>query len=403
MTMADPALAPTSSPAPSATRWRWWIDMRWLLPLQLIFGLILPFIAALGLFGWRVGATALLVLLGTLMGRAMLGQLHSWAAAPERLSLTAYALLITLYFPATLFDIDQGLFDDNAHWPALMGAGLLLALCAWIIRRSGTARFHPVPCTLLLIALMGGTGLLETHRVLQREDIFVGDVLGPALPRSTATAEPWYGATPVEKRMVWEVSPTAAERLSDYLRGVAPVGRPAQTIPRLVSDDLPPLEDLVIGGHPARAGCASAVAVMIAGLFIVYRGIVPFRVPLLMLAACYATLMIVPLPAVVGHDEVMRRWLMPFNHRVGWAMGITLIHYILAASPILLTTLMLAVLPGVRPIGLRASVVFALIYGVLCGVCTAFISFHYGAILALALTQLLTPTLDRRLPTRAVL
>lgn len=396
MTTANSAVVSVPS---TGARWR--LDTRWLLPLQLMLGLSLPMLAALALFGWRLAAAWLVILLGALMGRAMLWRLQSWVATPGRMSLTAYSLLVTLYFPATLFDIDQGPLNDHARWPALMGAGMLLALIAWVIRRWGTARFHPVPCTLLLMAFAGGTTIVQTHRVLQLEDAFTGDILGQTVARSTATAEPWYGAAPVRESAVWDVSPAAAERLSDFLHGVAPIGRPAQTISRLVSDDLPPLEDLVIGGHPARAGCASAVAIMIGGLFLVYRGIVPFRVPLLMLGACYVTLIIVPMPTVVGQDEVTRRWLVPFNNRVGWAMGITLIHYLLAASPILLTTLMLAILPGVRPIGIRASCAFALLYGVLCGICTVFVSFHYGAILALAFAQLLTPTLDRRLPMRA--
>ncbi len=400
MTTVNPILIQTPSAPLVGTRWR--LDVRWLIPLRLLLALSLPLLAALALFGWRVGAAWLMVLLGGFMGRAMIWRMQSWVATPGRVTLVAHSLLITLFFPATLLDIDQRLFDDNARWPALLGAGMLLSLTTWIIRRSGTARFHPVPLTLLLMAACGAQ-LVQTHRVLQREDAFAGDVLDRPVPRSTATAEPWYGTAPVRDARVWEVFPAASERLSDFLHGVAPIGRPPQTISRLVSDDLPPLEDLVIGGHPTRAGCASAVAIMIGGLFLIYRGVVSFRVPLLMLAACYVAMMILPMPTVVGQDELTRRWLVPFNHRVGWAMGITLIHYIFAASPILLTTLMLAVLPGIRPIGLRAGGVYAILFGVLCAVCTVFVSFNYGAILALSMTQLLTPTLDRRLPSRAAI
>jgi hypothetical protein len=110
--------------------------------------------------------------------------------------------------------------------------------------------------------------------------------------------------------------------------------------------------------------------------------------------------MVLPMPIVVGHDEVTRHWLVPLDSRVGWAMSLTLIHYILTASPILLTTLLLAVLPGVRPIGIRAGTAYAIVYGVLCAVCTLFISFNFGAIVAVALSQLVVPTLDRWLPTR---
>ena len=49
----------------------------------------------------------------------------------------------------------------------------------------------------------------------------------------------------------------------------------------LLRDRMPPLEDLIVGGQPAPVGLGSGVAVIIGGLFLLYRGLIDFRIPLL--------------------------------------------------------------------------------------------------------------------------
>ena len=370
------------------------IEKRWLPDLRLGPGIFLPLLAGLAAYGWRVACALLIVYAGAYLTRLVLNRLRTFTAEQGRLHLLLRCGLITLFLPATLADADRAGFSASAGWPALLSAGVLVSLLTWLISRLGWARCDATVLTLLLLAL-AGPRLIETNRVLQAEDAFTADLLDPhTAVRPTSTAEPWLSAAPREGPVVWIVEP-ASQRLAMFVEGRLLPGRPAQTITRLVSDDLPPLEDLVIGAHPGRVGQTSAIALLVGGLFMVYRGVVAFRLPVIMLTACVSAMLVLPMPVLVGHNEIIRKWLFVTDPSVGWAMGVTLINYIITASPILLTTLLLATIPGIRPTGGRAAKLFALAFGICAAVATINISFHYGALIALALVQFFTPSIER--------
>ena len=280
-----------------------------------------------------------------------------------------------------------------------VAAGLLLAVLTWLTSRAATARFSPLVLTGLLITVAAAQ-LVATDRVLARSHLITGDLLSERVTvRPTSTAEPWLAAAGLPAIEVWQVPP-AARSLGDFLHGRPPTDRSARTITRLVSDEMPPLEDLVIAGHPRRVGSASGIAVIVGGLFLIYRRMVSFRVPAMMVLVVIATIAILPVPIVVGRDEILRRWLVMSEPRVGLATGFIFTQYLLFASPTLLIVFFFACRPGIRPLGGRAAMAFAVLFGVLAGVAIVFVSVDYGPLLALAVAQLLSPTLERRLINR---
>ncbi len=375
----------------------WRLERHRLLDLRLMVGMLLPLLAGLAAFGWRAAGTIFLVIAGAIAGRWVLHRLRNWPANVTRLSLVTRGTLVALFLPPTMFDVDHTLTQPNALWPLAISIGLVLAIVTWLINRAGTARVSPVVLTLMMtIAISGALSLND--RVLQPNRIFTGDLLTEhVVPHPTATADPWIFSHPAGDGVARRVEP-AARRLDDYLRARHHDDARAVTIARLVSDDLPPLEDLVVIGHPRTLGAASGIAIVVGGLFLVHRRMTAFRLPATMLIAVLAVLIIAPVPVIVSPQETVRIWLAGHDPRVGWAMGLTFVNYVLMSSPVLLVIFFLASLPGIRPLGGRAGLVYAAIFGLLCGILTSMISLDFGAVVALALAQLIAPTLDRRLP-----
>ena len=363
--------------------------------LHLSLALFLPVAAGLALFGWRCLGVWAVILAAALATRFALSRLRTWPAAPRTLALATQAIVVGLFCPATLFEPDLTYAQADARWPALAAVGLLLAVLNWLFRRLGSRRANAAVWTAAVLSL-AMPWLVQTDRVLQPHAAVVGDVLdGRILDRSSSTAEPWMDLPRGPERVI--VTPAAAPQLQTFLRGRPPAGRPNQTVARLLSDDLPPLEDLVIGGNPSAIGQGSVVALLIGGLLLVYRGLTPLRVPAMALLFCYLTLIVLPMPAGVGGGGT-RRWLFERDPRVGWAAGLTLVNYVLLASTIPLVTTFVLPQPVVRPLDRGSAAGFAIVFGVMAAVGTVFVSVTGGPLVALVFVQLLWPARRQRVP-----
>jgi electron transport complex protein RnfD len=139
----------------------------------------------------------------------------------------------------------------------------------------------------------------------------------------------------------------------------------------------------------------SAIAVIIGGLFLLYRGLIDYRVPLLIILSAVAALLILPVPAVIQEDTAVWRWAAFREQEVGWPVAMTLVNYEVMAGPLLFMAFFLATSPAVRPIARRARMVYAIIIGVLTAFFQLYISLAVGAYVALLLASILTPTFDK--------
>ena len=231
--------------------------------------------------------------------------------------------------------------------------------------------------------------------MLARKDAGRGDLLKAASPGLlAATPEPWLrrGAEPGLDAF-WLVP--ASNALTSYARGVIPVERGRLPLLELLRDRVPPLEDLVIGGHPAPAGQASLVAVIVGGLFLLYRGVIDFRIPLLIVLALYAALLVLPVPTVLTDRGPSYRWLIPREPDVGWAAAVTFVNYQVAAGPAVFMAFFLATAPTLRPLARRARAIYAVLIGLLTAAAQLYVSVAIGPYLALAAVSLVAPALDR--------
>jgi Na+-translocating ferredoxin:NAD+ oxidoreductase RnfD subunit len=380
-----------------------------------------PAIAGVLLFGWRALAM-LVVVLCTAAAAALLWrkvgargrQLH----LPHVLWLAA---LLWLMLPAHLLAdaARTGLRHDP--WPIALAAPILLVVLTWLLGGVGSGRIHPAIATILLLTAMfefapgGGAGsgaaagsgdarpMLTPTAVLQRHRLFFGDVLHAAPPDTPAYAKEGYlNVLPMARVDALRLEP-ATSKLLAFTSGRERPGRSWLSLESLLRDEMPPLEDLIIGGHPGPVGATCAVAVIIGGLFLLYRGTIDFRVPIAVIVGAYIALLTLPIPLVIkesGPEWTWLAWNDPVN--VGPAKALTFANYEVMAGPMLLMTFFLATAPGLRPMARRARIVYGLLVGVLAAGLQLYLSVAYGAYLGLLIVSLLTPALDRLFRQRAL-
>ncbi len=359
------------------------------------FAAIFPAGAGLALFGWRALAAILAILAGATIG-AWAWRRIGWRGHQLRLDHTLWlALLLAMMLPAHLATGTPSEIGGEPLWLILPTAGLVLAMFNWLLGGVGAGRVHPVLLTFLLLWVCFPRDLVP-HQVLQRSTLVTGDLADVTPPPGGRVAvqsrEPWLDLKPIERDAIWREP--ASQRLIFYTTGLDKEAG-WQSIEGLIRDRMPPLEDLIIGGQPAPIGSGSALAVIIGGLFLLYRGLIDWRIPLLMIAAAYVLMLIAPVPVVITDLGPTRRWLYATELGVGWATALTFVHYQILAGPMLLTAFFIATAPAIRPTTRRGCILFGLAAGALAAVCQLFASVSFGAPLAVLLVSMITPALDR--------
>ncbi len=363
-----------------------------------VLALVLPLTAGVILYGWRAAAAMVLV-----VGSAMVGMVvwRRVGRRGRRLNL-AYgfwlAMLLGLMLPAHLASGNYPSAPAGYVWAVLPGAGLALVVVLWFFGGVGSGRVHPVLVVYLLLVVMFQS-LLVPHFVLQRGRIASGDLLAVPTERSLA------GREVAVRKEAWTQFPwaeggdalyaePASSKLVSYTTGSEPPDRAALSLEELIRDKMPPLEDLIVGGQPAAIGLGSAVAVIMGGLYLLYRGLIDYRVPVMVVVGAYAGFLLLPIPVTI--TEQSRHWqsLILSKLSVGWPTALTFVNYELMAGPILFMAFFLATSPGVRPMTRRGRTVFGALVGFVAAVLQLYLDVSYGAFLALLLVSLSTPVLD---------
>jgi electron transport complex protein RnfD len=214
--------------------------------------------------------------------------------------------------------------------------------------------------------------------------MFTGDLANLPMPGTqTATPEqPWISLSAKSSHDAMYVDKPASQRLTQYTRDW-PRQRAPMAMEAMLRDHMPPLENLVVGGHPGPIGAGSAIAVIVGGLFLLYRGLIDYRVPLIIVLVAFAGFAALP------------TLLMPGAH-VDWASGITFASYQIMASPLLLMAFFIAGSRSICPAGAKATTVFAMVVGTLAVLAQLYVSAAYGAYVAIAFAAILGPWIGER-------
>jgi len=357
-----------------------------------ILATLFPLVAGLLIFGWRAaGATA--VIIASAMTAMAILRMVGWRGRQVRMWHCLWlAIIVSLMLPAQLFSLVP--IGGAIVWPILPAAGVTLALLSWLLGGLGTQRVPPSVVTVLLMFVLFHE-LLTPRFVLRVDRIFAGDLLNadPAAPASPPRY-PWINRSMASGFDAIRTDPPADDLLA-YTSAQQRPERASLSVQGLIRDQMPALENLIIGGQSASIGNSSALAIIAGGLFLLYQGLIDFRIPLLGTLSAMAGLLVLPVPVYITEAGAQWHWLAFRAHYLGWPTAMTFVNYEIFASPLLLTVFYLATAPGLRPIMRRGRAVFAIALGLLSAVFQLYASVSMGPYIALLIVVLLTPTLDR--------
>jgi Na+-translocating ferredoxin:NAD+ oxidoreductase RnfD subunit len=364
-----------------------------------------PAVTGLLLYGWLALLVLFVILPTTFVAYAVWRRIGARGRQLHPVHTFYLALLLWLMLPAHL--LAGTVNGRNDLWAIPVVAAVILVIAMWLLGGVGFGRIHPLLVTYLLLVIAFDQ-LLVPVAVLQRHRSITGDLARAAPPATTVNAyvKEGYLKTPhVDGADALLLEP-AETRLLAYTSGQKRPGRSWASLESLLRDELPPLEDLIIGGQPGPIGGTCAVAIIIGGLYLLYRGIIDFRVPLAAFAGAFVALLTLPVPIRITDDGPDFRWLVFRAHRIitptgprfdqiGWAKAVTFANYEIMVGPMLLMIFFLATAPALRPMARRARVIYGLLVGILAAGLQLYVSISYGPYLALLIISLLTPLLDR--------
>jgi hypothetical protein len=367
--------------------------------------LLPPTAAGLLLFGFRGLLTLGIVVAASLVGLLCWRRVGRRGGTMKTGDLLWQAVVLALLLPPHLASLGTPMADGlspPALVPALVAAGLLLATLTWLLGGPWASRLPAaVPVVLVLTLWLGPA--MTPRLALTREAAPTGDLLDyERRLLDDLAAEPWLTRLPTDADADARWRTNAGEVLAAYTTfqpGLTIVGGIEVSMAGVIRDRLPPIEDLIILGHPAALGMASAAALLASGVFLFGRGAADARVGVLALASAYATFALAPVPASLSVDGPVWTWAIGLGSTLGGGglsapVGLTFVHYEMLAGPILFIAVILAPLPAVRPLHGRWRWPWAIGLGVAMAIGQRLAGPALGPLAALLAATLFTPILD---------
>jgi electron transport complex protein RnfD len=161
---------------------------------------------------------------------------------------------------------------------------------------------------------------------------------------------------------------------------------------------LPPISDLVVGGYPGGIGETCAAVIIVAGLYLIYRGYVRWQVPALFILSAGAAAAVAPVYLAGPHQTVQTVWwpLVSEGYDMGEKLGIGSLYvcYQLLGGELLLAAFFLATEMTSRPVTRGGQALFGIGCGVSAMLLRLYTSLPIPAYLAVLIMNTFTPTID---------
>lgn len=155
---------------------------------------------------------------------------------------------------------------------------------------------------------------------------------------------------------------------------------------------MPPVNDLLYGARPGGIGETSAIIILIAGLYLIYRTYIKWQLPLMFLLAAAAVAAVAPVYLARPGDTVLTVW-WPFLHE-GPDVGFVYVCYQLLSGEMLLAAFFLATEMTTRPVTAGGQVIFALGCGALAMGLQLYLQVPIPAYMAILAMNTFVPAID---------
>lgn len=312
-----------------------------------------PLIAGLVVFGWRAAAVAVLAIASC---AAVENAYYRCARTPALLGRShAYltGLLLALTLPAFV-----------PWYVPVVAAALAILIGKAIFGGVGHFLWQPALVGRLAVAVMfPATMNPATWPVLAPNRLLVGDV---RLVRAVEDYRQWSAhSAPRGADAVALVRPSTVlgglTGKEPAFSGLAfkPPGAPRNKGLALLQ--MPPMTDLLIGVTPGGIGETCAAAIVLGAVYLAYRGLLKWQLPVSIVFAAAAVAAVAPVRLAGAGTEVRTVWLPLIAE--GGDVGLTYVCYQLFSSELLLAAVFLATEMTSRPVTTGGQVIF----GVGCG------------------------------------
>lgn len=281
--------------------------------------------------------------------------------------LTEMAMVLSTRRPATgrlsraaLMGLLLGLtLPAQAPWyVAMLGAMIAISVGRWVF----DSVIHPALTGRVVVQFifskalsLGAGGALATSSVLAPAHLLFGKIHNAAeVPHYAG----WLESQPVEGAHAFRM-----QRPVQVLRRFAQSGLPPHGELRyepLLRDRLPPWSDTLFGLVPGGIGETNTVALVIVGLFLIYRGFLRWQLPVTVIAGAFAAAAILPVELGGDYD-----WFPVFAAENGRSVGMAYVLYHLTSGQLMLGAFLLAGDIKSSPMRVQGQMLFGAGIGIL--------------------------------------
>lgn len=336
-----------------------------------------PLVAGVVFFGWRALLVTVLSVAGCVATESAYYRVTRTPSLMGRTHAAVTGLLLALTLPVSV-----------PWYVPLAGAAFAIIVGKAIFGGVGHFLWQPaivgrLAVTVIFAPPMFNTNLLNppAWALLAQDRIVMGDA---------------RSAKPVSTYRQWRRTPApedadafALTRPRRQLRELTlPTGQPPASITSTLRH-MPPAWDLISGAHSGGIGETSAIAIIIAGLYLIYRNYVRGHLPGMFILAAAATAAIAPIR--IG-DGTSWQWFPIVSE--GFDVGFTYVAYHLLCGELLLAGFFLAGEMTSRPVTAPAQAVFGFLCGAGAILLRLYLPIPIPAYAAILICNTLTPLLD---------
>ncbi len=336
-----------------------------------------PLGAGIVFFGWRALLVAVLSIAGCVATESAYYRVTRTPSLLGRMHAAVTGLLLALTLPASV-----------PWYVPLVGSAFAIIVGKAIFGGVGHFLWQPAIVGRLAVAVIFAPPLFSANLanppswpLLAQDRIVIGDARSA---KPVSTYRRWSGTpAPVD------ADAFALPRPQRHLRELTlPINRPTASITSTLRH-MPTAWDLISGAHGGGIGETCAIAIIIAGLYLIYRNYVSGHLPGMFILAAAATVAIAPIRT---GDGASWQWFPIVSE--GLDVGFTYVAYHLLCGELLLAGFFFAGEMTSRPVTAPAQAVFGLLCGAGAILLRLYMTIPIPAYAAVLICNTLTPLLD---------